>query len=117
MKSISVTAANHDEVITANLPDVVVHSVYKSFSEQFVLPSLRHRSLPHIVIGDFNIHNTIRGYETTYNNGVTVVQWAEVNSLTLIHDAKVPKYFNSVRWKTGYNPYPIFAFPTLITGV
>ena len=29
VKSISVTAANHVEVITAELPDVVVHSVYR----------------------------------------------------------------------------------------
>ena len=40
VKSISVTAANHDEVITAELPDFVVHSVYKPPSEQFVLPSI-----------------------------------------------------------------------------
>ena len=33
VKSISVTAANHVEVITAELPDVVVHSVYKPPSE------------------------------------------------------------------------------------
>ena len=41
-KSISVTAANHVEVITAELPDVVVHYVYKPPSEQFVLPLLGH---------------------------------------------------------------------------
>ena len=53
MKSIYVTAANHVEVITAELPDVVVHSVYNPPSEQFVLPPLGHRSLPKIVIGEF----------------------------------------------------------------
>ena len=50
VKSISVTAANHVEVITAELPDVVVHSVYKPPSEQFVLPPLGNRSVPQIVI-------------------------------------------------------------------
>ena len=39
VKSISVTAANHVEVITAEVPDVVVHSVYEPPSEQFVLPT------------------------------------------------------------------------------
>ena len=86
VNSISVTAANHVEVITAELPDVVVH---KTPSEQLVLPPLGDRSLPQIVIGDFNSHNTIWGYNATYNNGVTVVQWAESNSLTLIHDANL----------------------------
>ena len=109
VKSISVTAVNHVEVITAELPDLVVHSVYKPPSEQFVLPPLRHRSLPQIVIGDFNTHNTIWGYDDTDNNGVAVVQWAESNSLTLIHDAKLPKSFSSARWKKGYNPDLIFA--------
>ena len=55
VKSISVTAANHVEMITAELPDVVVHSVYKPPSEQFVLPLLGHIILPQIVIRDLNI--------------------------------------------------------------
>ena len=46
VKSISATAVNHVEVITAERPDVVVHSVFKPPSEQFVLPPLGHRSLP-----------------------------------------------------------------------
>ena len=74
VKSISVTAANHVEVITAELPDVVIHYVYKPSREYFVLPPLGRRSLPHIVIWDFNSHNTIWGYDATDNNGVTVVQ-------------------------------------------
>ena len=109
VNSISVTASNHVEVITAELPDVVVHSVYKPPSEQFVLPPLGHRSLPHIVIGDFNSHNTIWGYDATHNNGVAVEQWEESNSLTLINDAKLQKSFNSSRWKKGYKPDLIFS--------
>ena len=59
VKSISVTAANHVDVFTAELPDVVVHYVYKPPSKQFVLHPLGHRSLPQIVIRNFNSHNTI----------------------------------------------------------
>ena len=53
VNSISVAAANHIDVITAELPDVVVHSVYVPPSEQFVLSTLGHRSLRQIVFGDF----------------------------------------------------------------
>ena len=75
VKSISDTAVNHVDMITTELPDVVVHSVYKPPSDHAVCtPSIGHRILPQIVIGDFNSHNTIWGYDDTENNGVAVVQ-------------------------------------------
>ena len=46
VKRIYATAVNHVEMITTRLHDVVVHSVYKPPSEQFVLPPLGHRILP-----------------------------------------------------------------------
>ena len=60
------------EVITGELPNVIVHSVYIPPSEQCVLPPLGHRSLPKIVIEDFNSHNTIWGCDATDNNGVSL---------------------------------------------
>ena len=30
--------------------------------------------------------------------------WAEASNFSIIHDAKLPKYFDSARWKRGYNP-------------
>ena len=44
------------ELITIVMSGVVVHSVYKPPNDQFALPALGHRDLPHIVIGDFNSH-------------------------------------------------------------
>ena len=35
-------------------------------------------------------------------------QWADSNSLSFIHNAKLQKSFNSVIWKEGYNPDIIF---------
>ena len=46
------------ELITIEMPGVVVHSVYKPPTEPFVLPALEHSNLLHHVISDFNSHNT-----------------------------------------------------------
>ena len=59
VKGISVTSANHVEVITTKLPDVVVHPFFKPSNEQYVLPPFGNRSLPQIVSGYFNSHNTM----------------------------------------------------------
>ena len=79
------------ELIMIVMSGVVMHSVYKLPNDQFALPALGHRDLPHIVIGDFKSHSTSWGYETTYNNEDAVEQWADSCDLTLIHDAKLPK--------------------------
>ena len=63
---------------------------------------------PHIVIGDFNIHSTLWVYTITDSDGEAVEQWAYSNTLSLIHNAKLPKSFNSAIWKKGYNPDLIF---------
>ena len=91
------------------MPGVVVHSVYEPPNGQFKLPALGHRNLSHIVIGDFNSHSTTWGYNTTDDNGEAVEEWADSDDLTLIHDANLPKSFNSAAWKKGYNPDPICA--------
>ena len=91
------------------LPGVVVHSVYTPPAEQFLLPPLGNRNMPHIVIGDINSHNTLCGYTSTDNDGEAVELWAESNNLSLIHNAKLSKSFNSAIWKKGYNPELIFA--------
>ena len=58
VNSISICEEDNVEFITVELPGVVVHSVYKPPAEQFLLPPLGSGSMPHIVIGDFNSHNT-----------------------------------------------------------
>ena len=44
------------------------------------------------------------GIRSIDENGRLVEQWSETNQLSLVHDAKQPKSFNSKRWQQGYNP-------------
>ena len=46
VNSISVGEEDNVEFITVELPDVVVHSVYKPPAKQFLLPQLRNRNMP-----------------------------------------------------------------------
>ena len=98
VNSISVCEEETVEFITVEFPGVVVHSLYKPPPEPFQLPPLRQRIKLHIVIG----------YTTTDSDGEAVEQCADSNRLSLIHNAKLPKSFNSAIWKKGYNPDLIF---------
>ena len=62
------------ELITIVMLGVVVPSVYEPPNDQFALPALCHRDLPHIVIRNFNSNSISWGYDTTYNNGEAVAQ-------------------------------------------
>ena len=98
VNSISVCEENNVEFITVELPGVMVHTVYKPPTEQFLLPPLGSRNMPYIVIGDFNSHNTLWGYTSTDNDGGAVELWAESNNLSLIHNAnhriRIQKLYN-----------------------
>ena len=107
-KCVSVWEQDNVELISIEMPGVVVHSVYKPLNEKFVLPALGSGDLPHIVIGDFNSYSTTRGYTNTDDNGEAVEQWADSCNIALIHNAKLSKSFNSAKWKRGYNPDLIF---------
>ena len=108
VNSISVCEEEKVEFITVELPGVIVHSLYKPPPEPFQLHPLGQRIKPHIVIGHFNRHSTLWGYTTTDSDGEAVEKWADSNKLSLIHNAKLPKSFNSAIWKKGYNPDLIF---------
>ena len=57
--------------------------------------------------------NIVYYYYYYYNDGNAVEQCAVSSNLSIIHDAKLQKSFNSARWMKGYNPDLIFATLTL----
>ena len=80
----------------------------KPLYKPFQLHVLAQRNKPHIVIGDFNSHNTLWEYTTTDSDRESVEQWTDSSSRSLIQNAKLPKSFNNAIWKKGYNPDLIF---------
>lgn len=103
IQSTSLSDDNNTEVLTVELSGVGIQSVYKPPGSPFLMPTLQ-ATKPHIVIGDFNSHSTTWGYNESNPDGDAVESWAEASQLSLIHNAKLPKSFNSGRWRRGYNP-------------
>ena len=85
------------------LKGITVTAVYKPPVSAFRMHSLQ-TSKPQIVIWDFNSNSTNWGYSESNLDGDAVEAWAKASQLSLMHNAKFPKSFNSGRWKRGYNP-------------
>ena len=58
VKGISICEEDDVELITIKLCSEIIQSVYKPPKKQFLLPPLQQGNKPHVVIGDFNSHNT-----------------------------------------------------------
>ena len=91
VNNISVCEEENVELITVELPGVVLHSMYKPPPEPFRLPALGQRNKPHIVIEDFNSHSTLWGYTTVNSDGEYVGQW---RTQTACHSYTMRKYRN-----------------------
>nr|CAI5847833.1 unnamed protein product [Callosobruchus analis] len=61
-------------------------------------------SRPSVYIGDFNSHHNLWGYESNDRSGELLHEWAEINNLQLVFNAKDRPTFYSRRWLRGYNP-------------
>ena len=105
--------ANNVEVLRVETTQMTVISVYKPPPEPFSWPQqtpldTTQATRPVVIIGDFNSHNTIWGYDQNNADGEAVEEWAATNELTLLHDQKDRSSFQSARWRRGYNPDLVF---------
>ena len=105
--------ANNVEVLRVETTQMTVISVYKPPPEPFSWPQqtpldTTQATRPVVIIGDFNSHNTIWGYDQNNADGEAVEEWAATNELTLLHNQKDGSSFQSARWRRGYNPDLVF---------
>ncbi|KAL4098793.1 hypothetical protein QTP88_023329 [Uroleucon formosanum] len=106
VESASYSHNNQIEILTIEVRNCTITSVYKppKIAFDFVKPDNFDNCDTKIVLGDFNSHSVMWGYQETDQNGENVETWAEAESLFLVHDPKLPPSFNSGRWKKSYNP-------------
>ena len=74
MNGISICEEDDVELITIELVNAIIQSVYKPPNKQVILPPLQQGNKPHVVIGDFNSHITLWGYSRTGTDGEAVEQ-------------------------------------------
>lgn len=81
-----------------------VTNVYKAPRTEWSDPVLNIQAHPAIYAGDFNSHHNEWGYRENDNNGESVISWASIGELHLVHDAKARKTFYSKIHHTESNP-------------
>ena len=99
------------EVLRVDTTQMTLISVYKPPPTPFNWPQnipMDQTTRPTMIIGDFNSHNTLWGYEQNDKDGEAVEEWATSKSLALLHNQKDNPSFMSGRWRKGYNPDLVF---------
>ena len=74
--------------------------------ETLDLPVFPH---PCLYAGDFNCRHADWGYDDNSPDGECLADWASINCLALLYNAKDAASFYSGRWNTGTNPDLAFA--------
>lgn len=96
--------AGNENATGVRIDNLTIFNVYKPPSRNWsttVLPICQH---PVIYIGDFNSHSTEWGYPTENGDGEALSNWAALNHLKLIYDAKQGSTFISGRWGSKTSP-------------
>lgn len=94
----------NDYAVVVRIDNLIIFNDYKPPSCNWsatVLPPCQH---PVIYIGDFNSHSTEWGYSIVNEDGESLSDWAAINRLKLIYDAKQGGTFVSGRWSTKTSP-------------
>lgn len=117
VKSAAISCTNDIEILTADLGNITILSVYKLPGAEFIFTELYNfrYNRTKIIIDDFNSHSVNWRYNETNQDCEKVEEWAEANGLSLIFDAKLPASINSGRWNRGYNPDNVFASANIAT--
>ncbi|KAL4101204.1 hypothetical protein QTP88_021224 [Uroleucon formosanum] len=95
---------NDISFIGINVRGISIFNTYKPPNTSWAHGSLPTIPKPSVVLGDFNSHNTLWGYDTTDEAGEPLEEWFGSQDLYLIQDLKGPKTFWSARLNSGYNP-------------
>ena len=97
--------SNGIEVLVVKTSLLTIVSLYKPPPVPFTWPENLHlEEKACIIIGDFNSHNTLRGYDVNNRDGELVEEWALNQDLVIFNKPRDRPSFLSARWRRGYNP-------------
>ena len=96
------------EYLFVDVDGYKIVNVYKPLTQlrTLDLPVFPH---PCLYAGDFNCHHADWGYNDNSPDGECLADWASINCLALLYNAKNADSFYSGRWNTGTNPDLAFA--------
>lgn len=95
----AISSSTNTETVTICLPEISITSLYKPSASTFEWQDLpaKYKKKHAVVIGDFNSHHTMWGYEKTNDDSELIKSWMKKTwlQLELIHNANLPKSFKS----------------------
>src|ERR1700744_1819987 len=104
LPSTQVLPAINSFSVVIKVNDITIVNVYKPPSAEFdqnVLPRIDN---PSIVLGDFNSHHTLWGYDDIDQDGTNLINWMTREDYSLLHSASDPGTFFSRRWNRSFSP-------------
>lgn len=90
--------------VSISIADIKIINIYKPPNANWPRNTLPIHAHPAVYCGDFNSHHSNWRYATCDQNGLQLMEWADINLLHLLFDAKDRSTFWSARWSRGYNP-------------